>query len=443
MTKAIFSILMITALAYGARSFVPAGETITGSGAALAFGFLLIAALQIGHIAEKVRFPHLTGYLLGGLLFGPEVLGIISRAMVNDLTLIKGTAVGLIALLAGCELNFRSLRPALRAITSIAAITIFTAMGLLWGLFYWIVSVLPATAGYTGLERLAVALVCANVLAAFSPAVVIGVINETRARGPLSQLCMSVVVLADLAMVISFALTSSWARSIFPGAAASGGMWTVVEHIGGSIVVGLLIGLLLAAYIRKVHNRTGLVIVAILFIVAEAGRVLHLDPLLVGLAAGLLVENASPVSGETVTRSLSSATLPTFAIFFAVVGAEIHLRAFFHVAPFALIAAVVRAVGIFTATRVATHIGGVPRDIARLVPLGLLPQAGVAIALAVLVLNSAEPWGRVMGTVLLGSIVVNELIGPVLFRWALAKAGEIAPDDSSELAMPVPQLHPR
>ena len=442
-TKAIFSLLMITALAYGARSFVPAGQTITGSGAALAFGFLLIAALQIGHIAEKFRFPHLTGYLLGGLLFGPEVLGIVSREMINDLTLIKGTAVGLIALLAGCELNFRSLRPTLRAITSIAAITIVAGIGCLWALFFWITSVLPATAGYSTIERVAVALVCANVLAAFSPSVVIGVINETKARGPLSQLCMSVVVLADLAMVISFAVTSSWARSIFPGTADSGGMWSVVEHVGGSIIVGLLVGLILAFYIRKVHNRTGLVIVAILFIVAEAGRVLHLDPLLVGLAAGLLVENASPVSGETVTRSLSSATLPTFAIFFAVVGAEIHLRAFFHVAPFALGAAAVRAFAIFTATRVATHVGRVPREIARLVPLGLLPQAGVAIALAVLVLNSPEPWGRVMGTVLLGSIVVNELIGPVLFRWALSRAGEIAEDDSSEPVLPAPRLHPQ
>src|SRR5687768_1504387 len=195
MNRAIFNLLMITALAYGARSFVPSGETITGSGAALAFGFLIIAALQMGKLAEAARSPHLTGYIICGLLFGPEVLNIISRAMLGDLTLVKGTAVGLIALLAGCELNFRQLRPALRAISAITIATMLAVAAVLWALFYWIISILPATAGYGSVERAAIALLCANVLAAFSPAVVIGLINETRASGPLTQLCMSIVVL--------------------------------------------------------------------------------------------------------------------------------------------------------------------------------------------------------------------------------------------------------
>lgn len=422
--RAIVNLLMITALAYGARSFVPAGHTITGSGAALAFGFLLIAAIQIGHLAERVRFPHLTGYLVCGLLFGPQVLRIVSEPMLRDLAFVKGTAVGLIALLAGCELNFSRLRPALRAITSISVATMTAAIAALWTLFYWITSVLPVTADYTTFERVAVALVCANVLAAFSPAVVIAVISETRAAGPLSQLCMSIVVVADLAMVITFSLTTSLARSIFPAAQTAGG-FVLFEHIFGSIFVGALVGAALAIYIRRVRTRTGLVVFALLFIVAEAGRVLHLDPLLVGLTAGLLLENASRVSGDEVVRAAQPVSLPTFAIFFAVVGAEIHLDAFLHVAPFAAAAALVRAGAIFGGTAVGARLGRVEQPTARLVPFGLLPQAGVAIALAVLVLNDFPPWGRVLGTVLLGSIVVNELAGPILFRIALSRAGEI------------------
>lgn len=423
--RALSNLLMVAALAYGARSFVPAGETITGSGAALAFGFLLIAALQIGHLADRIRFPHLTGYLLCGLLFGPQLLRIVSQPMLDDLALVKGTAVGLIALLAGCELNFRRLWPSLRAITSISLITITAAGVLLTALFFWIASVLPATASYSAYERAAIAIVCANVLAAFSPAVVIGLITETRAAGPLSQLCMSIVVLADLGMVITFSITTSFARSVFPAAQGTGGVTALVEHIFGSIVAGVLVGIVLAVYVRRVQRRTGLLVFALLFIVAEGGRVLHLDPLLVGLTAGLLLENASPVGGESIVRATQALTLATFAIFFAVVGAEIHLDAFLHVAPFAAAAAIVRAVAIFGGSYAGSALGRVPKPIARLVPLGLLPQAGVAIALAVLVLNDFEPWGRVLGTVLLGSIVVNELIGPVLFRFALGRAGEI------------------
>jgi Kef-type K+ transport system membrane component KefB len=435
-TNAIFRLAMVTALAYAARSFLPRGETITGSGGALAFGFLLIAAIQIGYVADALKSPRLTGYLVCGLIFGPEVLRIISPAMLADLALIKGTAVGLIALLAGCELNFRRLRPALQTITWMSTLTIASALAALWALFFWIASVLPVSAGYTSFERAAIALVCANVMAAFSPSVVVGVISESRAAGPLSQLCMSIVVVADLAMVLAFSVTTALARSVFPTAATAVGLRALLEHIFGSILVGLIVGAVLAVYIRRVNRRTGLVVFALLFIVAEAGRVLNLDPLLVGLAAGLLLENASPVSGEEVVRATDPVTLPTFAIFFAVVGAEIHLRAFFHVALFALLAAAVRAVAIFFGAYLTRLAGRVEKEMARLVPLGLLPQAGVAIALTGLVLNDFAPWGRVFGTVMFGSIVVNQLVGPVLFRYALSRAGELGAEQSgSAIAM--------
>lgn len=437
-TRAVFGMLMVTALAYGARSFVPAGQHITGSGAALAVGFLLIAALQSGHIAEALRLPHLTGYLLCGLIFGPEVLNIVSRSMLGDLAIVKGTAVGLIALLAGCELNFRSLRPMLRAITAIGASTMVASAIALWVFFYLLTGQISVTSPYSSLERAAIALVAANVLTAFSPAVVIGLINETKAAGPLSRLSMAIVVLADLAMVISYSLSTSVARSMFPSAErGGGGVVTLIAHVFGSFVAGAVVGLLLALYNRKVGARTGLLVFALLFLVAEAGRALHLDPLLAGLSAGLILENASPVSGEEILRAAAPVTLPTFAIFFAVVGAEIQLGAFLHVAVFALLAGVIRAVAVFGGAAVGSKVAGVPRNIARLVPLGLLPQAGVAIALAVLLLNDFAPWGRVVGTVLLGSIVVNQLIAPVLFRIALSRAGEIgrgARDDETAVA---------
>ena len=429
-TRAILLLTLVTAVAYSARTFLPAGATVTGSGAALAFGFLILASLQVAQLAEATRSPHVTGYLLCGLLFGPSVLRIVSEPMVADLALIKGTAIGLIALLAGCELNFKRLRPRLRAIAAISLGSIALTVVLLTILFFWIASVLPATASFTVLERVAVALICANVLAAFSPAVVIGVISETKARGSLAELCMSIVVVADLAIVLAFSLTSMFARSVMPGEGAEGGMAVLAVHIFGSIGVGIAFGILLAIHIRRVQSRTGLVLFALLFIAAEAGRVLHLDPLLVGLAAGLFLENVSPVGGEEVTKAAEPVALPTFVIFFAVIGAELQLRAFAHVAPFAVAAAVVRAIAIYAGTKFGVAVARVEPEIGRLVPLGLLPQAGVPIALAVLVLNDFQPWGRVLGTVLLGSIVVNQLIGPILFRYALAKAGEIAPPET-------------
>ena len=394
-------------------------------------GFLIVASLQVGHMTDAIKFPRVTGYLLCGLLFGPELLQIVTQPMLADLALIKGTAIGLIAFLAGCELNFRRLRPQLRAISAISFGSIVVTIALLIPLFYWIAGVIPVTAEFTWLEKIAVAAVCANVLAAFSPAVVIGVISETRARGPLSELSMSIVVLADLAIVIAFSLTGMAARTLFPAAQTPGGLRVLLIHIFGSIFVGIIFGIVLALYIRRVHAHTGLFVVALLFIAAEAGRAMHLDPLLIGLTAGLFLENISAVGGEEAVRTTEVAALPTFAIFFAVIGAELQLRAFMHVAPFAIAAAVVRAAGIFAGTKAAVAASRIEPRLGGLIPLGLIPQAGVPIALAILVLNDFHPWGRVLGTVLLGSIVVNQLIGPILFRFALAKAGEIGDMDQT------------
>lgn len=424
-TRALSLLALVVIITYSARSFIPSGETLTGSGAALAFGFLLIASIQFGHIARALRTPQLTGYLLCGLVFGPQMAGLVTEAMLADLAIVKGTAVGLIALLAGAELNFRKLRPQMKAIGAVTFSTLFLSTVALFVLFYWITTQLPVASGFTTVERVAVALICANILSAFSPAVVIGLISETRATGPLSVLTMSVVVVADLVIVVTFSLVNAFARSMFPGTATATGLQALLVHVFGSLAAGVVFGALMALYIQRVQARTGLFVFALLFLAAEAGRAIHLEPLLIGLAAGLVLENATKVGGEAVVHAAEAVTLPTFAIFFAVVGAEIQLRAFMHVAPFAIAAAAVRAAAIWIGTKWVAPRAGVDPAIARKIPAGLLSQAGVAIALAVLVLNDFPPWGRVMGTVLLGSIVVNQLIGPVLFRLALVRAGEV------------------
>lgn len=440
MTRALLTIGAVVALTYATRTFVPRGMTVTGSGAALAFGFLLIVSVQAAHIFDRLRLPHLTAYILCGLLFGPEVFGLISRTMLEDLAVVKGTAVGLIAFLAGCELNLKRLRPILRAIGAVSFLTILFSATLLFGLFYALSFYLPISAGFSTVQRIAAALVCANVLAAFSPAVVVGLISETKAVGPLSEMSMSIVVLADLVIVVAYALSSTFAKFAFAATGGDDGMAMLVPHIFGSIAAGIVVGGILTMYVRKIGARSGIFTFAILFISAEAGAALHLNPLLIGLAAGLFLENVSPVGGLELSQAAESVAMPTFAIFFAVIGAEVHLNAFLHVAPFALGAAALRAMGIFAGTHAAARMVGMDRTLSRRLPFGLLPQAGVAIALASLVLSDHRPWGSVFGTILLGTIVVNELVAPIFFRNALAAAGEIGKADHPKEKHPAPEM---
>lgn len=423
-TRALLTIGAVTALTYATRSFVPHGATITGSGAALAFGFLLIVAVQAAHLCDALKIPRLTGYIVIGILFGPEVLGLVSAKMLPDLALVKGTAVGLIAFLAGCELNFRRLRPRLHAIGTLAALTMTGAAILLFALFYGISFIVPVTASMATIERIVVALIAANILAAYSPAVVVAILSETKASGPLSETTLSIVVLADLIIVITFALSSAFGHSVFPGVSAGGGLALLVPHIFGSIGAGIVAGAALALFVSRVSARGGLFTFAVLFIAAEAGAALHLNPLLIGLTAGLLLENVTAIGGERLAHAAEGVAMPTFAIFFAVVGAEVQLGAFVATAPFAIAAAVVRGIGIYAGARLAGRISGLDARFTRWIMLGLLPQAGVAIALVALLLADFAPWGRVIGTIVLGTIIVNQLIGPVLFRNAILSAGE-------------------
>jgi len=331
----------------------------------------------------------------------------------------------LIAFLAGCELNIQHLRPRLHAIGTTALLTMSGSIVLLFVAFYGITYLLPVTAAFTAIERLAVALIAANVLAAYSPAVVVGILSETKARGPLSETALSIVVLADLAIVITYALSSTFVHGVFPSAGGASALSTLVPHIFGSIAAGLVAGSVLALYASRVGTRSGIFTFAVLFISAEAGAALHLNPLLVGLTAGLLLENVTAVGGERLSKAAEPVAMPVFAIFFAVVGAEVHLQAFLHTAPYAIGAAVLRGLGIWAGALVAARMAGPDRTFAQRLTFGLLPQAGVAIALVALLLADFHPWGSVVGTVVLGTIIVNQLIGPVLFRNALVAAGEV------------------
>jgi Kef-type K+ transport system membrane component KefB len=422
--RAAVLLALVAGLAFSARSFLPPG--VEGNGAAtLAFGFLLLAALMAGRIFHRLRLPHLTGFLLTGLVFGPEVLGLLTKSSVAHLALVKRVAFGLIALYAGCEINLAKLKPKLRAVGLILVIALTLAGVLLWCAVFLALHYLPFAAQMSEGQRAIVALIGANVLMALSPAVAIGIVQETRAAGPLTEMVLSVVVVADLFVVITFTMSESVAGLAFPHLHASGGAASLASHILGSLAIGAGAGAVMAVFVRRVGQKIGLFVFGVLFVIAEAGGVLHLDPLLAGLAAGLFLENVSAVSGAEVVHETEIASLPTLAVFFGVVGAELHMHEFFQVVGWAALCAVVRAIGLTTGSQIAARTAGLDDALRRRLPFGLLPQAGVALALALLVRQKFDPFGAPLSTLLLGTIVVNEMIGPVLWRNALVRAGEV------------------
>ncbi|WP_394844684.1 cation:proton antiporter [Pendulispora brunnea] len=426
MIRAIMLLAIVVILIAAARSFLPQETSLVGSGAALAFGFVLLAALQSGTIFASLRLPRLTGYLMCGFIAGPSCFNFVTEGMVHDLKLVNGVAIGLIALSAGGELSFRRLRPRIRAILSVGSVSILIAILCISSACFLLSSRLPFMDGMSTFHRFVVSLTMGVVLSALSPAVTLAIVAETGSSGPISETILGIVIMADLAIVFTFAGANALANAVFGtvGGGSGGGFIELMIHIFGSIGVGAVLGLVLAFYLKKIAQRVALFVFGICFLCAEAGTRLHLDPLLMCLVAGLFLENATSIEGAKLVHDIESASMPVFAVFFAVAGAGLHWDILKRVLLVAVILAVVRAIALVIGSYIGMALGKVPAFHRKIIPYGTISQSGVAIGLCILLAKHFAGWGEQAATCLLGAVMINELIGPVLFRNALMRSGE-------------------
>ena len=423
MIRAAFLLGLVVMLVAAARSFLPQETSLVGSGATLAFGFVLLAALQSGTLFSGMRMPRLTGYLVCGFLAGPSISNLVTERMLADLKLVNGVAIGLIALSAGGELSFRRIRGRLVAILATGGGALAVGIAVIS------LTVLAASPllGFMGemswSQRAVVALTMGVVFSALSPTVTLALISETGSAGPISEMSLGIVVVGDLVIVVAFAAVNALASSTF-GQADAGGMTSLLWHLFGSIGAGVLFALVLFVYLKLVNLRVPLFVFGMCFLCAEAGTRLHLDPLLVCLTAGLFLENLTDIQGDKLVHEIQPAAMPTFAVFFAVAGAGLHWDVFKLVAPVAVGLALVRAAALYGGGRVGMAVAGVPPAERRWLHFALYSQSGVAIGLAILLKDRFTSWGEPASACLLGGVMVNEMVGPLLFKTALARSGE-------------------
>jgi Kef-type K+ transport system membrane component KefB len=160
------------------------------------------------------------------------------------------------------------------------------------------------------------------------------------------------------------------------------------------------------------------------FIVAEIGNAVHLDPLIIALAAGVWLENVSRADARKLSAGFDQASLPVYLVFFALAGAKLHLHELVTLAiPVAAIV-VVRAGSLFGGARIATRIPDVDPAVRRMIWIGLLPQAGLALALAELVRRTFPAFGDAAFALVVGVVATNEVVAPVILRLAFLRSGE-------------------
>ena len=428
-------LLAVAVLFRGVQTFVPGRDQDPASSTALAFGAVLLVAFLAGRLVEKARMPRVTGYLLTGIVAGPFVFKLLTPRMVESLGLVNGVAICLIALTAGGELCFRRMKPLLKVITSMTIWAVLGTVLLLTATTMALKPLLGFLAPLSWGEALAISTVLGVTLAAQSPAVVMALLEETRSDGPLSQTMLALVVLSDLLIIVLYALAAAGADLVLGGSAdPTRKLLGVAWELFGSMGVGILVGIVLAIWLKKVSKGSSLFVLLVCVAIAEVSRLLHLDALIVALAAGLFIENVTEVEASDLIHAIESASLPVYVVFFAVAGAMLRLDLMPAVAIPAAILTVVRGFGYWAGARYAGKRSGAPAEVTRYTWVGLLPQAGLALALALLIERTFPTFGKEAGVLILAIVGINQLVPPILLRFAFVKSGEAGKKHASDFA---------
>jgi len=422
MTSRLAALGLIAATMLGVQRV---GAPVATSTVALPLGFALIAAYSLGLGAERVRLPRLSGYLVFGLLCGPYLLNVITSSMARDLEVVNGLALALIAFVAGLELNVRHMRAQAGNVLLVGVAALCGTTAVLASVLWLSWPLLPFGEIASPSTRLIAALMTAALVTSFSPTVTIAVITESRSRGPLTELVMAIVIVADLLLILLFAVALQLVRWTTAGSAAAGvGMGVQISwEIIGSLAFGAIVGAAFATYLRIVRRDVTLVLLGVCAILAIIAPLLRFELILASLAAGLVVENVAPPEGGELRTGIERGALPVLVAFFAAAGASLQLDALAAVGLPAVLLAALRLLLIWGICRVVVRRVHIQQG--QSVWMGLISQAGVTLGLATIVATEFPDWGARVRTLIIALTGLHVLIGPILFKAALQRAGEL------------------
>jgi Trk K+ transport system NAD-binding subunit/Kef-type K+ transport system membrane component KefB len=408
--------------------------------AATVIGFVLLAmaARQIGDYFARGKLPLISGFLAAGMLVGPYGLNYITAEAVSSLHFVDQLALAFIALAAGNELHLDELRSRLKSIAwvTIGQFVVTFSMGTV--AVYLLAGMIPFMAAMSAGARLGVAFLAGSILVARSPSSAIALVKELRAKGPFTQTVLGVTVVMDVVVITLFGFASSAADTLITGV---GLQLQFIALIGGELAVSVALGVgfgwalhrMLALAINTRYKEF-LVVLAGLGIFAGCEflgeySALFLDihvapePLLICVMAGFWVTNYSPQRMEF-SKICHDAGPPIYVAFFMLAGASLALDVVLKVWHVGAALFGIRLVALFMGSIVGGMVAGDDRTHGRAYGLAFITQAGIGLGLAKSVAITFPDWGPEFATLIIAIIVVNQLLGPPLFKWAIHIVGE-------------------
>ncbi len=385
----------------------------------LSLGFILLAGLLAGKVIRRLKVPAVTAYLLLGVIIGPSVLNLVSESILTSSGLISNIVLGLIAFSIGQNFALERFRKIGRPIIWISVLAAVAP----WFLVTVALLLLLRQPFY-------IALLFGAISSATAPAATMMVVREYKAKGSFTDTLLGVVAIDDAWCLIIFALSFAIAKALAVHITSNFFMFKIIFHslleIIGAFFLGGILALVLSYLSRFVKTPADLLIYTLGFIFLNTGLALYFNfsVLLANMVMAAVLVNVHKVSFKFF-EALRAIDSPLYLLFFVLAGANLEIGLLKAIGLLSLGYIIFRSLGKIGGSYLGGLIARVPARMKNYMGMGLLSQAGVAMACALVAKASFPKVGGMIFTTIVACDIIFELIGPLFTRISLKKAGEI------------------
>lgn len=431
---------------------------ISSSNLLLAIAVVLLTGLAFGKLCKLIHIPNVTGYLVGGLLVGPGLLGLIpgfdgvlGHDTVESMKVIVNIELAFIAFTIGIGFKKDYIKKIGAKPIIMAFLESFLAVIVISGLILCFTPILTKNLNLSTKEVIAFAIALGSIGAATAPAATLMVIKQYRARGTLTDTLVAVVAIDDASALIFFGIAMAIVEILSPGGSSNLALSISLPFIEIliSVAIGIVGGAILCFLIHYFHGRGTRISCTVATVLGSAGLVmlfnelgksinLNVSDLFAVMILGAVFTNCVPERDEAQVNELFERFTPPFVImFFVLSGAELDFKNFTDVR---ILLVLLICIGCYVLGRTAGKYLGVlgagelchcERKITRYLSLGLMPQGGVALGLSVMIGRmdafKGTTQGVIIQTTIIASCFLTELFGPLFTKYMLFKAGEADP----------------
>jgi Kef-type K+ transport system membrane component KefB len=421
------NILIITGLIvlyYMITAF--AGEDASQGLPTTVVGIMLLTSYLFALVIKKVKLPKLTAYMIMGVILGPIGLKYLSPSIIDQLSFMENLALAFIAITAGGEFRFTQFRSEKKPVLLMLAGQMIAVFLGTVTLFIIVSDYIPFLAELDKSIVYGFAVLLGATALSKSPATTIGIITELKAQGRFTNIVLIITVLKAIVLILLFPFFVAWAKNyLIPGYEFNlDTLLTVITQLGGSIFTGIVIGLLIIWYMKNINWEMSIFLLGVALIITEISTLFGVDILLTSIIVGIVVQNYSK-QGNALITEIEMFSLPIYVIFFCFAGASLHLDALIHALPITLFLVVIRLIFLYGGNYLGAAIAKEDLFTRKMSWMSYVGQAGIALGLG-LIIERTFPGdlGQKFMSILIATVVINELVGPVLFKYVLIKRGE-------------------